>query len=95
MITMAGGLRFDIPRTNDQIDTVLTVGITGSAVTLIFGLLAEATHVPFFGIELAKMSLGIFSPIYLVWMLYRFYWNSPGRQTTLSEYTDYKTEDPK
>lgn len=87
VVFMLNGPRFHAPRTDAEIDTVLTVGLGGTATILVSGLLAEILRLQFFGIESAKLVLGLIAPIYLGWMLYRFYWYTAGRQTTLSEFT--------
>lgn len=90
---MADGSAFTAGQSNDQVDTVLIVGQVGTASLLTLGLLTELLGVPFFGMQSAVTVLGISMPFYLVWVIHRLYWYSPGRQTTLSEWEEHGKND--
>lgn len=78
----------------EQVDVVLTVGTAGAAFHLVLGLVGEALGLPIIGRRLAKASLGLFVPLFALWMIYRFYVHRPDRQTRLSEWEDSHEQPP-
>lgn len=74
---MGGGSDFQEQQSDDQIDTVLSIGIIGVAIHFLAGLVGEALGLPFINKELMTTSLGIAVPVYVIWVIYRFYRYSP------------------
>lgn len=76
---------------DDQIDAVMIVGIVG--LVLYFGLefIVKTVGPPLFGSELLRVGMGVAVPMYILWMIYRFYWypsESPTAQSELNEFVD-------
>lgn len=81
-------------QSEDQIDTVLSVGIMGIAFCFLAGLVGEALGLPFFNKKLAATSLGIAVPFYIIWIIYRFYRYSSRNQPGPVVGNDYGKKGP-
>lgn len=80
---------------DDQVDAVLIVGILG--LVLYFGLefIVRVVDLPLFSSELLRVGMGLAVPIYVLWMIYRFYWHpteSPATQSELTEFVENESK---
>lgn len=86
---MSGGSDFHDQQSDDQIDTVLSIGIMGMAFHFLAGLVGEALGLPFLNKKLSITSLGIAFPLYVIWVVYRFNRYSPGDQPEAVDGREY------